>query len=199
VWLCLENGKRVTLSFVFFSSRSRKKRYARDRSKITKKRYAQITKKRDRGGKCQCRGGGSVNADGGEVSMPYAPPAYGGVLRHLPSSRSLSRSEKILRVWVEREGCGVRCVMNAFFSPSPSNAWSKKICSSLQWRSIQSQNNVLIRPRRIRIAPNLNHLCIHHRARHHRARLHARLQVPLALLQGPANVAAMQRGLDVDQ
>jgi hypothetical protein len=135
----------------------------------------------------------------GEVSMPYAPPASGGVLRRLPSSRSLSRSEKILRVWVEREGCGVRCVMNAFFSPSPSNAWSKKICSSLQWRSIQSQNNVLIRPRRIRIAPNLNHLCIHHRARHHRARLHARLQVPLALLQGPANVAAMQRGLDVDQ
>jgi hypothetical protein len=176
--------------------------------KITKKRYAQITKKRDaqiakkntlkRSRKKETEGG-SVNADGGEVSMPYAPPAYGGVLRHLPSSRSLSRSEKILRVWVEREGCGVRCVMNAFFSPSPSNAWSKKICSSLQWRSIQSQNNVLIRPRRIRIAPNLNHLCIQHRARHHRARLHARLQVSLALLQGPANVAAMQRGLDVDQ
>jgi hypothetical protein len=60
--------------------------------------------------------GGEVSKPTGGVSKPYAPPASGIALR----------SESTLRVWVERtgavrEGSGVRCVVNAFFSPYPSN------------------------------------------------------------------------------
>ena len=115
-------------------------------TKITKKRYAQITKKRDGGGKCQCRRGGSVNAVRTTgLRRCVATPAL--------QSKPFAIGENLASVGGEGGvRCAVRyeCLMNAFFSPpnlafrsifDPSFLFpnfSQNLYGQLTWQKITS-------------------------------------------------------------